>query len=131
MKQKTPLKLVTATTKNPLAPPSTLGKAGANLWKSIQTEYHISDSGGRAILLQACCAVDDLEACTAAIERDGAVIATRNGLREHPLCKRQIALRAFIVRSVQRLGLTLEGVKPVGRPPGANAGVSYRDFEDD
>jgi len=132
MKKNPPsLKLVGSTKANPFAPPSTLGKAGATLWKTIQTEYAIADSGGRTILLQICCATDDLHDCTLAIERDGAVINTRNGLREHPLCRRQIALRSFIVRSVQRLGLSLETTKPIGRPPGANAGLTYEDFEDD
>jgi hypothetical protein len=124
------LKLVGPTKANPLAPPSTLGKAGATLWRTIQTEYAISDSGGKEILLQICAATDDLHDCTVAIERDGAVIATRNGLREHPLCKRQLALRAFITRSVQRLGLTLETAKPIGRPPSAAVAATF-DEEDD
>jgi len=124
------LKLVTATAKNPLSPPPTLSKAGATQWRAIQDEYCIQDSGGLAILLQICCATDDLHRCTTAIERDGVVINTRNGLKEHPLCRRELALRAFIVRSMQRLGLSLETTKPVGRPPGVG-GPTFEDFEDD
>src|SRR5262245_36616435 len=98
MKKNPQFKLVGSKT-HPFAPPSTLGESGANLWKMIQTEYAITDSGGKEILLQICAATDDLHDCTLAIERDGAVINTRNGLREHPLCRRQLALRAFITRS--------------------------------
>src|SRR5262245_28365305 len=119
MKKNPPLKLVTATKANPYAPPSTLGQAGATLWKTVQDEYRISDCGGKAILLQICAATDDLAACTADIERDGAMINSRTGPREHPLLKQRLALRAFLVRSVQRLGLTLEPSKPIGRPPSA------------
>jgi len=111
------LRVVDATRTNPLAPPATLGKAGATQWQSIMSEYKIEDSGGRAVLLQICAAADDLAECDVAIARDGAMISTKTGLREHPLCKQRLALRAFICRSVQRLGLNLEPVKPVGRPP--------------
>jgi Phage terminase, small subunit len=129
--RKNPLKLVTPTKTNALAPPSTLGQAGATLWKTVQSEYFISDSGGRQILTQICEATDDLHDCTLRIEHDGAVISTRSGLKEHPLCRRQLALRAFITRSVQRLGLSLETAsRPIGRPPGVG-GPTFEDFEDD
>lgn len=114
----TKLKLVGPTKSNPFAPPATLGKAGASQWRTIMSEYRIEDSGGRAVLLQVCSATDNLAECDAAIARDGAMIRTKNGPKEHPLCKQRLALRAFICRSVQRLGLNLEAVKPVGRPPG-------------
>ena len=37
----------------------------------------------------------------------------------NPAIKDELALRSFIVRTLQRLGLNLETVKPVGRPGGA------------
>jgi hypothetical protein len=127
--KKNPLKFVASTRTTALTPPVTLGKAGATLWKTIQTEYRIEDAGGREILLQICAATDDLAECDAAIAHDGAVIQARNGvLKEHPLCRRQLAIRAFICRSVQRLGLTLETTKPIGRPPGLG-GPTYEDFD--
>jgi len=116
---------------NPLGPPPTLDKAGATLWQSVMTEYRIEDSGGREILTQICAAADNLHDCDVAITRDGAMINTRTGPKEHPLLKQRLALRAFITRSVQRLGLTLETAKPIGRPAGANAGPTFEDFEDD
>ena len=96
------------------------------------SEYEITDTGGRAVLLQICAATDNLHECDVAIARDGPMISTRNGPREHPLVKQRLALRAFITRSVQRLGLNLEPAKPPGRPPGP--GKKYPtavDFEDE
>jgi hypothetical protein len=34
-----------------------------------------------------------------------------------PAVKDELACRAFVVRTLERLGLNVEGVKPVGRPP--------------
>src|SRR5262249_42269406 len=109
-------KLVGPTKSNPYAPPLSLGKAGASQWRTIMSEYRIEDSGGRAVLVQICSATDNLHECDTAIARDGAMIKAKNGFREHPLCKQRLALRAFICRSVQRLGLNLEPVKSPGRP---------------
>jgi len=41
---------------------------------------------------------------------------TKNGMREHPLFKMELQNRAFVCRSLARLGLNLEVVKPIGRP---------------
>jgi hypothetical protein len=128
MKNTTKLKIVGPTKSNPYAPPLSLGKAGASQWRTIMNEYRITDSGGRAVLLQICSATDNLADCDAVIERDGPMIRTKTGSREHPLCKQRLALRAFICRSVQRLGLNLEPSKPVGRPPGPTS--PYEDEED-
>ena len=98
MRKNPQLKLVGSTRKNPHSPPSTLGKAGASQWRTIMNEYAITDSGGKAILLQICSAVDNLHDCDVAIARDGAMISSRTGLREHPLLKQRLALRAFITR---------------------------------
>jgi hypothetical protein len=99
------------------------------------SEYKIEDSGGRAVLLQICAAADNLAECDFAISRDGAMISTKNGLKEHPLCKQRLALRSFVCRQYQRLGLNLEPAKPVGRPPGPSKGYTgptvYDDEEDD
>jgi hypothetical protein len=127
------LKLV-PTKLNPYAPPSSLGAAGATQWRQIMSEYKIQDSGGRAVLLQICAAIDDLAECDERIAADGPIILVKDVPREHPLVKRQLALRAFIVRSMQRLGLNLETAKPVGRPPTksyAGPTVFHDDEEDD
>jgi hypothetical protein len=52
------------------------------------------------------------------IDRDGEVIRTKQGLRDHPGLKHELANRSFVVRTLSRLGLDVEAIKPVGRPAG-------------
>jgi terminase small subunit-like protein len=99
-------------------PPATLGAAGATLWRSIISEYKIDDSGGLAMLAQICAAEDRATECAAAIAVDGTTIATKRGIREHPLLKHELAARSFVVRSLHRLGLDIEPKRSVGRPSG-------------
>mgnify|MGYP003693699583 CR=1 FL=1 len=47
-------------------------------------EYAIADSGGRAILEQACASADRAAECAAIIAEQGAVISTKHGLKDHP-----------------------------------------------
>jgi hypothetical protein len=55
----------------------------------------------------------------AAIATDGAVVYTRTGVpRSHPSAKDELACRAFVVRTLERLDLNVEAVKPVGRRTG-------------
>jgi hypothetical protein len=81
------------------------------------TEYEIQDSGGLEMLLQACAALDRAENLRLEIDRDGEVIRARGTVRDHPGLKHELANRAFVVRTLSRLGLNFESVKPVGRPP--------------
>jgi hypothetical protein len=94
-----------------------LGEAGANLWASIMAESDITDTGGLALLTQVCAATDRISEYSEIIARDGPMIATKHGPKEHPLLKLELASRAFIVRTLQRLGLNLEPIKPIDRPP--------------
>jgi hypothetical protein len=100
-------------------PPRPLGEHGMALWRAIRAEYDISDVGGVEILCQACQAADRVEALAALISRDGEVILTPRGASvSHPGLKDEVHLRAFIVRSIERLGLNFEAVRPSGgRPP--------------
>jgi len=103
------LAIVDSSPLNPLAPPATLGAAGAKLWSSIQADFRIDDAGGREMLQQICGAADTVADCDAIIAADGRLIRTKNGvLKEHPLLKAQLAARSFIVRSLHRLGLDIE-----------------------
>jgi hypothetical protein len=107
---------------NPLAPPASLGKAGAELWLSINRDYVIEDSGGHEMLLRICEAADSLTSYDEQIERDGPTIRTGSGLREHPLLKHQLATRSFIVRSLHRLNLdVIPPRNEIGRPSGGGA----------
>ncbi len=116
MAKKPRLTLVDQTTATSSAPPSTLGKTGGNLWQTVMAEYDIRDSGGREMLRQACEAADRVHEFAAIIKRDGPVIRTKHGPKDHPLLKHELAARAFVVRSLHRLGLDVEPVKAVGRP---------------
>jgi hypothetical protein len=100
-------------------PPRDLGRHGRELWNAVQREYGISDRGGIELLAQCCAAADTAEALAAAIARDGAVIYTRTGVpRSHPAVKDALACRAFVVKTIERLGLNVEAIKPgPGRPP--------------
>jgi hypothetical protein len=100
-------------------PPANLGPAGAGLWRSIMSEYDVSDAGGQALLEQAAAAYDRAERLRVEIDRDGEIIRGRTGMREHPGLRGELAARAFICRTLQRLGINLEAVRMApGRPPG-------------
>ena len=103
------------------APPRDLGQPGRELWDAVQREYGITDRGGIELLAQACAALDRAEGLAAAIAIDGAIVYSRTGVpRCHPAVKDELACRAFVVRTLERLGLNVEAVKPgPGRPPSA------------
>ena len=108
------------------SPPRTLGKVGQALWVSIMREYAIQDAGGLETLAQAAAAADRAADCAMQIERDGALLMTKSGPRDHPLLRHELANRAFVVRSLVRLGINIEPVRPVGRP-GSGGGITWED----
>jgi hypothetical protein len=112
---KPPLTLV-----NPAAtgvsPPRKLGQHGLSLWNSVQHAYRIDDVGGIELLAQACAAADRVEALAERISADGEVVNTRAGPKAHPALRDELQGRAFIVRTLERLGLNVEAIKPIGRP---------------
>jgi hypothetical protein len=102
------------------SPPRDLGRHGRKLWDAVQREYGIADRGGIELLAQAAGALDLIEALGEAIARDGAIVYGRAGPKAHPAVKDQIAARAFLVRTLEKLGVTSETIKPgPGRPPNA------------
>jgi hypothetical protein len=113
--KKPPLKLVTSTATLP-APSRKLGNHGRSLWDRVMTDYEIRDVGGLEMLMQACQALDRAEALRTEIDRDGEVIRMRSTVKDHPGLKHELANRAFVVRTLARLGLNFEAVKSVGRP---------------
>jgi hypothetical protein len=117
-KPKPQLALVTSSTATTTQPPRKLGEQGQSLWATVMAEYDIADRGGIEILVQACLALDRAEECAELINEEGLTILTKSGAKEHPLLKCELANRAFVCRSLQRLGLNLEVVRPVGRPRG-------------
>ena len=99
-------------------PPRKLGTPGLSLWDSIMSEYQIEDRGGIELLMQACEAADRVAQLGQKIDADGLMLESRTGPKSHPLLKDEVANRAFICRTLERLGLNLEAVKPMGRPSG-------------
>jgi hypothetical protein len=86
------------------------------LWRSVMNDYDIADSGGLEMLTTACQQLDCAENLRAHIDRDGEIIPGKNGPRPHPGLKQELAARAFVVRTLERLGLDVQAIKPVGRP---------------
>ena len=103
-------------------PPRKLGPSGTALWRSVTAAYGIEDAGGIEMLAQACQALDRAEALRAAIDRDGEIVRTKAGPKDHPGLKHELANRSFVVRTLQRLGLDVEAIRPVGRPTGPVVG---------
>ena len=103
-------------------PPVTLGESGANLWRRVLAEYRIDDVGGLEMLAQCCAACDRAAALAVLIERDGAVIYSKAGPKSHPAIKDELACRAFICRTLHRLGLDVEPVRAVVGRPGLGIG---------
>ena len=112
-----------------IEPPATLGKAGAELWRSIMRQYDIRDAGGLAILESACAARDRRTEWAAIITQEGPMIPTKSGPKEHPLIRHEREERALECRLLQKLGLDVEAVRPsVGRPGGRNTGISWENL---
>ena len=99
------------------APPRALGKHGLTLWRDVTTAYVVTDVGGIELLAQACAAAQRAEDLAALIVEEGEVIRTKNGIKAHPCIGAELSARSFVVRTLARLGITTESVKPMGRPP--------------
>jgi phage terminase small subunit len=103
-------------------PPPSLDEPGRNFWRRIMSEFVIDDTAGRALLEQACAGLDRAEKLAEVIRQDGEVVRTRTGVRAHPAIREELSARSFVVRTIQRLGLTLEPLRASpGRPPGGGA----------
>lgn len=100
------------------SPPRPLGEHGAKLWHALTAAFDLTDEGGRQLLAQTCEAVDRVESLRAEIDRDGQLIHTKAGVRDHPLLRHELSGRAFITRSLARLGVLDEPLKAIGRPTG-------------
>jgi hypothetical protein len=99
-------------------PPGPLDTFGRQLWDAILLEYVFTDPGSTEIAYQACLSRSRAESCRQIIDREGELIRTRTGTRAHPLLREECAARALLARLIQKLGMNLEPVKAIGRPPG-------------
>jgi hypothetical protein len=119
MAKKPPLTLVEVDGTG-VQPPRELGKAGRSLWDRVQSEYDVSDVCGIELLAEAAAALDQAESLRDEIKRDGPVLRDRRGnIKDHPALKHELANRAFVVRTLTKLGLNYEPLRSAsGRPPG-------------
>jgi hypothetical protein len=106
------------------SPPRTLGKVGQDLWDRITGAYSIDDEGGRELLAQACAAAERAESLRRQIDEAGEVVHTRSGPRDNPLLKHEIAARAFVTRTLCRLGLSVEPLRSGPGRPGTGFGIT-------
>jgi hypothetical protein len=114
------LTLVTATQppSDDAVMPSDLAAYGRRLWSEVQSSFAIEDIGGLELLRQCCRAADRAESCRMTIDAQGEVVKLKGGVvKEHPLLRIELQSRAFVTRTLSRLGITDEPVKAVGRPP--------------
>jgi hypothetical protein len=101
---------------DPVPIPTSLGQHGQRLWREVQNEFSIQDCGGRELLAQACAALDMAVMCRERIIADGIMQKMSSGMREHALVKHELANRAFVVSTLQKLGVTTEPAKLHGAP---------------
>lgn len=99
------------------SPPRPLGEHGRSLWDRVQVEYAIRDAGGVEILAQIAAAVDLAEQLAEVIRTEGPMLQTRTTRRTHPAVRELTQVRALIMRGLKDLGLNVEALQPVGRPP--------------
>jgi hypothetical protein len=118
--KKPTLSLVEPGAKSGNQPPRKLGRHGIALWREIRREYHVNDRGGVELLAQACAASDRAEALAACVARDGEMIRTKTGLRIHPGIREELAARSFVVRTLERLGITAETTNSTPGRPSSN-----------
>jgi hypothetical protein len=112
MGRKPKLSIVAEPSANQAIPLRTLGAPGRKLWDRVMSEYAIEDSAGAEMLLLGCEALDRAEALRAEIDRDGGIIRSRGVVRDHPGLKHELANRAFVVRTLGKLGLDVEPIRP-------------------
>lgn len=114
----TNLRLVPSALQPGPTPPRPLGEHGMSLWHRITGAYSFTDEGSLEMLSQACAALDRAEQLAAEIARSGVVMMGRGGVvRENPAVKAELAHRAFLTRTLSRLGLCYEPVRQAGGQP--------------
>jgi hypothetical protein len=101
------------------------------VWNRVTAAYAIADVGGIELLCLACQAIDRAESCREAIDRDGEMVRGSAGAwRANPLLRDELANRAYVARTIDRLGINSAALKRAGRPPGTSAGWRPQDYID-
>ena len=101
------------------SPPTRLSREARALYRRIVGEYGVDDAGGLAILSVACESLDRLRQAQQAIEADGPITLDRFGQqRPHVMLQVEKDSRAHFLAAIKQLGLDIEPLGAVGRPPG-------------
>lgn len=101
----------------PKTPKTLRTQEGRRWWRAINSNY-ILEAESLLILETALQAFESMRAAEATIEAEGAVYHDRFGQpRQHPAMLNLKESRGAMLRAIQALGLDLEPVGPVGRPP--------------
>jgi hypothetical protein len=124
------LSIVSGSVSTAVAPPATLAAPGAKLWRSVLSQYDIRDAGGLATLEEACVQRDRATEFAAIVARDGSMIRTKSGPKEHPLIRHEREARALMCRLLQRLGLDMEPVRPGAGRPSSGVGITFEQMEE-
>jgi P27 family predicted phage terminase small subunit len=101
--------------------PSNLSPEAQRWWRSIISEYGISDGAGLLLLQQALEAFDRVRGAQAQIAQDGLVSrGSKRQARAHPLLAVERDSRAAMLASLRSLNLDLEPLRDrPGRPAGS------------
>ncbi len=101
----------------PKTPPGLSREAGA-LWRRMQAEYGIGDSGGMEILTRACEALDRIRSAQAVINKAGILVFGANKIpKANPATQIERDARSAFLQAMKQLNLDLEPLKAIGRPP--------------
>ena len=121
-----PLPYAVATMLEPPAVPDGLGESGQKLFSAVMAQYNITDAGGRELLKQAAQAADRCERLRKIINTDGEIVQGKDGApaKEHPLLRSEVAMKSFLTRTLARLNLDMEPMRPgSGRPSGRSGAI--------
>ena len=101
-------------------PPSHLSIEAKRLWRSLHTEYELTDPGA-LLLVQSCCeSLDALRQAEAAVAEHGIVIRGQAGtLKANPATTAARDARSQMLLALRHLNLDVEPLQSrIGRPSG-------------
>lgn len=96
-------------------------------------EREFTRAGDRELLKQACIMTDRADMLAQQIEEDGVILDVDGVPRPHPALKAELDARAFVTRTLVRLGVVgePEKKKPIGRPAtGAGCGITFEQLRE-